>query len=328
MSDRISTILVLSCLLLAFSSCAPDAPHDNPLDPLSPDHKTTGVLTGKVMTLGLPYTGIAGASVLVSQDTSLEVTSSDGSFSFQSAPSGNLTIIASKDGYLTDTVRISLSIGQTQNVDIYLDALPVISNAKVITSKIDQWLPGPVYSVTVTANVVDPDAGDLDSVYVMVDSVSFTMFNSVTSHNFQATIQGSQLPGGNIQWLVGKEFEVYAVDRLNGRSSSGAFYVSRVIESEAIPTSPTNLDTTSSYPQFNWNGPGVTFNYSYIIEVYQLNSGTPVLFGNPVYLNSSQYSYDYPDSLPGGKRVYFWTIAVVDGFGNSAQSIQASFVVR
>lgn len=317
---------MLSILGLIVAGCAPNAPHDNPVDPSSPGYKSTGVLSGKVLSLSLPYQGIAGALVLIQQNGQAEFTSSDGSFSFQSAPSGDITLIVTKSSYLADTININILPGRSYDEEIHIDALPQVSGAKIVTSKIDQWWPGPVYSALVSANVTDPDGiADIDSIYVQVDSLAFTMNYSVTNKDFEATIDGDQLPNQDLQWLIGKELNVSAIDKSGGRSESQGFFVTRIIEAEPNPTSPTGLDTMTASPTFNWNPPIVSFNYTYQLQIVSLAGGTQTVVWSESGLSPANFSFTYQGVLPSG--TYFWTVAVVDGFGNSSRSKEASFVV-
>ncbi len=326
MSIRKSTILILSFLAVILAGCAPNAPHENSLDPMSPNHKTTGALRGKVLTLGAPYSGIQNALVVIQQNGSAELTASDGSFSFANAPAGLITILVTKASYLNDTIQVTVPLGGSYNAEIHLDALPQISSAQVVTSKIDQWWPGPVYSALVTANVTDPDGFlDVDTVYVQVDSLIFGMNPSAANKNYQVTIGATQLPNQDLQWLVGRQLNVFAIDRSKGIGESPNFYVSRIIESEPVPTYPTSLDTTTGSPRFDWNPPPVSFNYTYQLQVVRIDAGTQTVVWSQPGLNSSYVSYSYPGVLPTG--TYFWTAAIIDAYGNASRSKEASFVV-
>ncbi len=86
---------------------------------------------------------------------------SDGNFAFANAPSGNITIIVTKSLFQSDTMKVTLPVGGTVYRSIQLDALPQITNPGVVTSKTDEWYPGPVYMASVSAEVNDYD-GFLD----------------------------------------------------------------------------------------------------------------------------------------------------------------------
>ena len=326
MSISRSAILILTSFAMVLAGCAPDAPHDNSLDPMSPNYKSVGVMEGRVMTLSPPYGGIPNVLVSIQQTGTAELTLSNGSFSFANVPAGTITLLVTKAAYLSDTIQVTLPVGGNYDAEIHLDALPQISNAQVVTSKIDQWWPGPVYTATVTANVVDPDGvGDIDSVYVRVDSLSFTMNYSVANKNFQVNIGATQLPDQNLQWLIGRQMNVFAIDRSKGAGASPSLYISRIIESEPVPTYPTSLDTTAVSPRFDWNPPTVSFDYTYQLQVVRIDAGTETVVWSQSGLNSSYVSYNYPAVLPSG--TYFWTAAIVDAYGNVSRSKEASFVV-
>ena len=222
-----TTLLFAALLSLR---CAPDAPHDNPMDPASRGFRNTGGITGRVLTLNEPRQPVAAALISTAQGTA-SVTGDDGSFQVVSLPAGDDTIVVSKAGFLSDTVMIVVSASQSALVEIHLDALPNVSQASVVTQKIDQWWPGPIYSAYVTSSISDPDGlSDIDTTFVSVDTLSFPLVYSVTDKNFQTTISTLQLPTNNIQWLVGKPLTFVAKDRSGGVFSRGGVFVSRAKE--------------------------------------------------------------------------------------------------
>ena len=309
------------------NGCSPDAPHDNPLDPGSPNRITDGNLSGKVLTLFSLTSGISGALVAIEGTNLAEVTDSDGSFTFSNAPSGSITVVITKSTYLTDTLRIVLPIGGSLDTLIHMDALPQVSDAQVVTSKIDQWYLGPAYTASISCNVMDPDGFlDVDTVYVKIDSLAFRMNYNTTSSSYQVTINADSLPNENLQWLVGKQFDVVAIDHERGVGQSQGFYVTRIIEVESTTNKPQNGDTiTTHFPTFDWNPVRVSFGYTQQLQVVSLAGGSQTLVWSLSGLNSSITNFNYPDSLVGGE--YYWTVAIVDQFGNSSRSLQASFVV-
>ncbi len=329
MRSLIGVVLILGGLASIQTGCAPDAPHDNPLDPHSPNYRNAGRLVGKILTLSLPYVGISNALVTIEESGSAQLTASDGSFAFQDAPSGNITLVVSKPNYLADTLHLNLPVGGSIDTATHLDAIPQIMGAEVVTTKVDHWWPGPIYSATVTAGVTDPD-GQLDiidsTVQVTVDSLSFPM-DHATGSNYKVIIDASQFPNHDLQWLVGKQFTISAVDHENGKGESTPFYVSRIIEQEAVPTSPTNLQSSSASPVLEWNPPTVSYNYTYQLQIVHIDTSTgiqAVAWSLPG-INSSYVSFNYPGSL--GSGTYYWTVTIVDDYGNSSTSREASFIV-
>jgi len=307
-------------------SCVPDAPHDNPLDPDSPAFTNSGEVAGRVTSFYEPYIGIPGALVQVGPYGIAAWTKAGGAFSVAGIPSGNVSIIVSGAGYLSDTVEASVSAGRTVNVDVHLDALPVVSSCKVVTRKIDQWWPGPVYSALVSGLVTDPDGpGDLAAVTLQVDTARFAMTYVIESQAYQVTVNASALPQGNLEWLVGKTFSVVARDKPGGTTMGKGFQITRIIQDAPVPIFPTALDTATASPEFIWVRPSLPFSYTYKLELFRLDLGLPSLIWSISNLSAAVTQYRYPDRLSAG--LFFWTISVVDEFGNLSRSKEASFLV-
>lgn len=323
----LKSFLVLVAVAFLMDKCAPDPPHENPLDPLSPGYSGTGSVSGKVLTLTAPYAGIPNALISVLGSQFAVLTNQDGTFLIRNVPAGTISLVIAKAGYFSDTLQIQISVGKTLLIEVHLDAMPVISQQQVVTHKIDQWWPGAIYNATVSANITDPDgSADIDSVFVVVDTANFPMAYSFNNKNFQVTIYSDSLPGHNIQWLVGRSFTIWARDHEGAISRSNPFYISRIIESEATPFYPVGLDTAKASPTFEWNPPQITFNYSYTLQVVRIDAGNQTVVWTQPGIGSSLVTYSFPNILSSG--TYFWTIAVVDDYGNSSRSKEAAFSVK
>jgi Carboxypeptidase regulatory-like domain len=321
-----SNFLVISVVAMIIGGCAPDAPHDNPLDPGSPNSKTDGNLSGRVLALNSLTQGISGALVTIEGTTSAELTAADGSFSFPNAPSGNITIVVSKSMYQTDTLNLTLAVGTNLDTLIHIDALPQITKAWVVTSKIDHWVPGPIYTDTVWAAVMDPDGFlDISDVYLQMDTLARPFAMSHISGNlFQVIINADSLPSQDPEWLIGKQCNVFAVDDENGIGQSSAFYVTRLIESEPSPISPYQDTIATHFPTLDWNPPIVSFDYTYRLQIFSFG-GTQTFYWSQSEVSAGTYVFTVSDSLPSGN--YYWTVGITDQFGNSACSKEAAFFV-
>ena len=115
------------------SSCVPDASHDNPLDPDSRAFSNSGTLSGNVLSYYQPYTGISGVLVTVQPSGVAGWSNSAGAFSISGVPAGSVRIVASRSGYLTDSVDTKAVVGSEAKVDIHLDAVPVVGAFQVVT---------------------------------------------------------------------------------------------------------------------------------------------------------------------------------------------------
>jgi hypothetical protein len=312
---------------LVIGACSLDAPHDNPLDPQSPQYSGKGAFGGRVVLMNLPATGISSAYIYTIPSTLVVVSDSSGHFQFPEIPAGTYDIISSKDRYRSDTIHLGVKVGDQQTVEFAMNGFPDIISTKILTRKVDQWWPNPAYFAEISASVVDPNGvSDLDSVWFCIESMSFPMIYSITEKNFQFTVTSYQLPSNNLEWLVGKQLTVVSRDQMICSSISAPFYVTRIIEEEATPDSPKFQDTTSASPVFRWIPPNVRFLYTYSLRVARVDGGSAVTIWTLDNIGNYLLSYLYPSTLEKGN--YFWTIAVVDEYGNYARSKESSFVVN
>jgi hypothetical protein len=318
---------LLAGLSLLVSGCVPDASHDNPLDPDSRAFSNSGTLSGNVLSFYQPYAGISGALVTIQPSGIAGVTNSAGAFSVSGVPAGSARIIVSRSGYLTDTVDTKAVVGSESKVDIHLDALPVVGTCQVVTRKIDQWWPHAVFSALVSGTLTDPDGlGDIAGATLQVDTMKFAMTYVPDQQLYQVSIDAATLPQGSLEWLVGKPLTITARDRIGASTLGKSFSVTRIIQDTPILISPTALDTASASPLLVWAQPTLQFPYSYKLELFRLDQGLPSLLWSVSNVSASLSSFQYPNTLPTG--VYFWTISVVDEFGNLSRSKEGSFLVN
>jgi hypothetical protein len=311
---------------LVASGCISDASHENPVDPDSRSFSNSGTLSGNVLSFYQPYAGIAGALVTVQPSGVGGLTNSAGAFSIGGVPAGNVQIIASRSGYLTDTIDAKVLVARESKADIHLDAFPVVGTCQVVTRKIDQWWPRAVYSAVVNGTVTDPDGlGDVAAVSLQVDTLKLAMTYLPEQQIYQVTVNAATLPQGSLEWLVGKSFSITARDKIGATTVGKPFSVTRIIQDAPVPIFPTALDTATASPELFWAQPTLPFSYSYRLELFRLEQGVPSLLWSVSNLSSSLPSFQYPGSLSTG--LFFWTISVVDEYGNLSRSKEASFYV-
>jgi hypothetical protein len=308
------------------AGCVPDASHDNPLDPASPAFSNSGTLTGNVLTYYQPFTGIAGVLVTAEPSGVSAMTDAAGKFAVTGIPAGPLHIVVSRPGYLTDSIDTTVTVGVNATVDIHMDALPAVGTCQVLTRKIDQWWPRASYAAVVNGSVSDADgSGDIVGVTLQVDTMRLAMSYMPDLQLYQANIDAANLPLGSIDWLVGKPFTLVVRDKVGGTTTGKSFAVTRVIQDAPIPILPTALDTASASPQFFWAQPVLQFPYLYKIELFRIDQGVPTIVWSVSNVSSALSDYQYPGQLVTG--TYYWTISVVDEFGNLSRSKEASFAV-
>ncbi len=325
-------VLLYSVLVFVLGGCV-DAPRDNPLDPSSPFFHNAVSVSGQV-TVAVLNTTIPSAIVKCLEQGTSVMTDSAGNYVFAQLPAGPLTIVATKSGFVSDTQHVQLDPGGSVRLSFALNGPPIVLTESIITHKYDQYFPSPLYTVDVMANLTDPNGvTQVDSVWFFVDSLQYPLFFSSTSHVFETTLSKYDFPSNTINWLIGKPLQIRSKDVFGAVGISMPFYVTRIIENTATPASPIsgNGDTTNSTPLFQWTPPGVTFNYTYMVQCSQVDAGTETLVWSLGNISSTTLQQRLPGDGSGFVLVpgnYVWSITIVDNFGNTSRSKEAAFVVQ
>jgi hypothetical protein len=317
---------MLICFAVLLTGCVDDAPRDNPLDPDSSGFLKEGGLNGRII-IANQTTGIAGATVWNLTETISVVTDSSGNFSFGKLSTGTHRFVVTKTNFTNDTFQISIQSGATSQIVRGLNGAPVVIFQQILTRKIDYFSFSPRYFVDISAAVTDPNGiADLDSVWFGVDTIRFPLAYSVSEKNFLTAIDKGSFPTNTIEWLIGKPLHIISKDVHGAYSSSESFYISRMIENTGTPI---KQDTTNSTPLFKWTPPVVNFNYTSTVTVYR--AGTETIVWSSSGLISFFEELQFPTNgtvLPLTPGNYFWTITIVDDFGNYSRSRESYFVVK
>ena len=312
--------------LILWIGCAPDAPHDNPLDPQSPSFRDAAAVTGTITTLYAPYNPIKGGLVVSLPEGNAGVSDENGVFHLLDLTSGVHTLVAGKAGYSSDTVSVTIVPGKPKQVDFHLDALPVSSDIAAISNHISQWWPGPVYEAEIAASVSDADgASDIASVSVNIDTLVRAMSFSPADRMFHASIKSEELPGGTLQWLVGKPVLIKARDNPGNSSSSQPVFITRIIEETPVAVFPSSLDSATARPTLAWSQLYLPYPFTYEVRVIRVDAGLQTEVWSRSGITNSVSTMGVDQSLATGS--YYWTVAVVDEYGNRSRSKEASFIV-
>ena len=332
MTVKTFIILVTAVVSLCTINCS-DVPHENPLDPLSPGYRPVSTVVGQVLVRSQFNTPVSHSVVSLSGTLYSTSTDAEGIFRFTNISPGTYTLLVMHASFVSDSSGIQVTEGQSEDLYVYLNGLPVVEAAIVKTGKIDQYFPGPVFFAEFSGAVSDPNGvNDIDSVWLYVDTLRFPMNYSLAAKRFQATLYPDSLPSNNIEYLIGKQIFMMAQDQYGAVGKSSSIPVTRIINTEATPVSP-NQDTTSAQPVFVWNRAQAEFNYTHTLSVYRINSGNPGLVYSKEGINSLDMQFTYPTVPNTDTRYlkpgnYFWVIAIVDEFGNFARSKEATFLVQ
>ncbi|RMF67855.1 MAG: carboxypeptidase regulatory-like domain-containing protein [Calditrichaeota bacterium] len=322
---------MLFLTLLMFSSCLSDAERKNPLDPQSQSFKNVGRVFGQTLTFYVPFSPLPGVDVRLEPGTIATRTDAAGQFQFENVPEGVYTVVAEKPGFAMDRDSVTVRLGQASEVRLNLDGLPVARVFSVTSCHISRVFPeNDQFFLEVVAQLDDPDgANDVVKVELEIPELAYkdTLEVTPTPGTFRRIIDAAALPGGSLQGVLGRKLVLNATDRAGFSARSEPQFLARVIEATPSAKSPNGFNVVASpTPQLVWAPITLNFDYTFKLDVFRVDFGLNTLVWSRSGISADSTSFTVSDSLSSG--IYFWTVSVVDDFGNWSSSKQASFQVQ
>ena len=338
--NRVSLLIGMVCVLslAAGTGCLGDAPHDNPFDPNSEDFVREGGVSGLVTNrTGAPLPEAEVRLVSGPSSTQFELlarTDSQGEFEITGAAEGSgYRLLVHKDGYddeMLEALEIKPGIVEELSA-LRLNALPVITNTAFRTIHISRWWPGDdLFFLEVNADIADADGPfDIERVWFEIPDLSYSITLDAQvqpAGRYDKLIRDDSLsPPVSLQSLLGKTLRLNVRDKQGIVVTSDAGQLVRVLEDtpDALePTSDAVLD--NSRPRLIWQPFPPRFDFTYRIDVFRKDANFQPLVRQidniPMDVTSLQL-----ESLP--IAAYFWTVTVIDAFGNQSRSKQAGFLI-
>jgi hypothetical protein len=315
----------------AMLSCTSPAEHSNPLDPESPAYATHGTLSGFVTTFYQPYQSVAGAHVELQPPGLIVPSNDEGFYYFGELAPGAYAMTATAGGYAARTMNVEVLARQSRAITFRLDALPEVVGTSTLSMRVStRESETPRLFWEVNAEIADGDGpNDIKRVRVEIPVLAFgdTLARASISGNWHRIFTAEELAGINLHNLVGKPVQIVAEDLPGERAVSREFYLARIITEEAQPITPANGEIIlARSPLLRWLLPAIPFEHTLRVEVFRLDAGFPILILTVPNLQAGSTSLPYPGSLTTGS--YFWTVRIVDSYGNSSRSEEALFQVR
>lgn len=322
------TAAFFALIVLLFSCSAPE--RDNPLDPRSDRYTGKTSVEGSVLGFYAPYHPVPGATVSLLPLKWSVSTDEQGRFRFEAVPEGNYRLVAFKKGYAADSLGIDVRVWKRDPVEIHLDALPQLVSVQIHTRHVSRWWPpDDLYFLEIDLFASDGDGlADIQrTAYEFPDyGISDTLRPGDQAGEFICVREQKHLPVGSLQELIGAELYFDLSDRAGKAARFGPFGLTRIVEDLATPDSPKGLETAPAAPTLRWIRSPAKYSFTYVAEVFRDDGGVVTKMWESSPVPSEQDSVKLQTELPLG--TYFWTVSVVDRFGNIGRSKEAAFRIE
>jgi|Deesub1362A_J573_1020465.scaffolds.fasta_scaffold10280_2 hypothetical protein len=308
-------------LAIIIINCNPE--RDNPYDPLSPNYIDQGKIEGKVTTRkGIP---IEGVEVYTEPKKYVTITDEKGGFELK-VKEGKWKIIAEKEGFTAETVRVEVEKGRSVFSTLILNGLPQVVSCKITSFNAYMGFPvGSKYWADVIIQVKDEDGlEDIDSVWIIVNfDVSKRLkllLSRASLDTYSGIILEEHCPGKNLETLIGRPIETKVKDKEGSEVVVSPFYMSRIIYSIPYVISPSKEVKEGEEVEFVWRKMQTQFEVDYQFYVIDYWSRDTV-YKSPVLLDTT---YKTP---PFSQGTYYWKVMGKDEYGNKATSKGTGFTV-
>jgi hypothetical protein len=317
----LSTLLSFMGMALLISAC--QAPRNNPLDPENPNHELS-TLSGYIKSARAPHPPISNVRVSLPKQNIYAMSDDQGFFKFSHLFSQANKIVVSKPGYVSDSLL--LDDNRSQELEIFLNQIPVINEFSVNTLVINQYPDWQFFYLQVTASIEDNDQ-DTDSVWFDIPAaqISRNLLFNPDRRQYETRLSINDLNVHTLNSFMGLEFQLYVKDMSRHEFNLASAQISRIIEDQIQLENPANYSPVSVQPLLQWQRFEPGYECTYTIEIYT-DTFFPTLVWQKSGLSQDTIETTVDNNLQNGE--YFWVIWCVDGFGNRSRSKPASFIIQ
>lgn len=321
------TIIIVFCL----SGCLGDPVRDHPLDPLGENFLNEGSIAVQVTNFYPPRAGLEDIRVTVTPGFISGRTNNEGVFITPALQGGSYSIEVTQDGYARLDTTVQVSAGQTTELNLPLPGVPIFKRFELSSLHVSRWFPPPeeLYSLEIEAELADHDGvADIDSLWVRIDDFAFSqfLFVEVAPGMYRHSIPSGDLPVG-LTALLGQEVQLEAKDRSGAFNVSSPKSVIRVIDETPIALDPLELMFVgSAQPTFTWEPLDLDFPFTFRLDVVRIDQNIQSTILTIEDIASSNTMIESTMSIAPGD--YYWTVSVVDEFGNRSRSREAGFRIQ
>ncbi|GAB4372691.1 MAG: hypothetical protein Kow0042_16140 [Calditrichia bacterium] len=307
--------------------CFSDAPRDNPLDNQTNTHSYS--FGGRVQTYypHQPNSVLSGAQITLNPENRVAFSDSQGNYGFQGLTPGTYQIICQKSGFLSDTAEVE--VPRQNSHDFSLDGLPYFEVIKIASFHISRWFP-PDDLYFLTFEVTGNDTDGVEELKTATFQISFpelrdTLQEESAAGKFTYQLFPDEYGLSSLHQLIGREIYFVLEDEFGARVRSSAQYLSRIIEDVPVIIAPVQRVAVNPPFQFQWEPVFLPFDFNLKIEIYRFVSGISIKVAEIPGIAGTETAHTYSNFLSPGE--YYWTLYIVDEFGNHSRSKEGAFVV-
>lgn len=313
-------------------SCTSPAEHRNPLDPESPGFSANGVITGIVTGYYQPFRPLANVEVRLSPQPVLTFTNEKGEFSFGDLPPRDYEIAARLPGYAAETLAVSVPPRQSVAATIRLNGLPKVDAVAITTARVASQPDSTSFFLEIAATASDPDgANDVRRLTLMASDFAFsdTLAPVGRTGVWQRRFRADELPNVPLPAWAGHALHISVEDFLRQQTTAGPFFISRVIQEAPETIAPVADTVIKRTPlRFIWKINPAAYPHTHEVEIFRIDAGFPSFFAAIRRIAAGSNNAVYPGGLLPPSGQYFWTVKIVDEFGNWSRSKEAAFRVQ
>lgn len=318
-------------VILLFS-CTSPAEHSNPLDPKAPAFSANGAITGIVTSYYQPFRPLANVEVRLSPPPLLAFTDKKGEFSFRDLPPHDYAIAARLPGYAAEMLAVSVPQRQSVTATIRLNGLPKVDSVAIVTARVASQPDSTSFFLEIAATASDPDgANDVRRLTLMASDFAFsdTLAPVGRTGVWQRRFRSDELPNAPLPAWSGHALHIEAEDFLQQRTTAGPFFIARVIQEAPETMAPVADSLVTRTPlRFIWRNNPVAYPHTHEVEIFRINAGFPSFFAAIRRIAAGNNNAVYPGGLLPPSGQYFWTVKIVDEFGNWSRSKETAFRVQ
>jgi hypothetical protein len=320
-----------SAPMVLILACTGPAEHSNPLDPQSPNYTTRGAIAGRVTGFYQPYQPLAGALIKLQPLGFVIESDRDGGFRFTDLAPQPYSLEITAAGYAGESQATEVFARQTSLHEFHLDGLPVVQLAQVTSAHVStRESSDDRFFLEIITEVSDPDgANDIKKARVEIPARAFadTLARGSGPARWQRLFSPAELAAIDLYNLTGIPFQIVAEDFPGKETASSPFFLTRVIAEVPEAISPANSEMlTTDAPTFRWQTPATPFGHTFRVEVFRLDAGFPTFIAAIGNIAAGTMSIKYVGRLSSG--TYYWTVKIIDAFGNSSRSKEAAFQIQ